>query len=370
MTVFLPTAGQALVGAGGLADPHWYRWAQAVTQAVNASSATPAEEPTPEPAPLVLNGAGSVRAIGSVESGQVTFSLVGDSNFPSATRYYGTGDDGKRGWHLVADAFDAGTGITLDTDADTGVTTINWAASLDDLSDVDAAAPSDGDVLIYDAATESWKPGAQTGGGGGAGPWEFVEEIEIASATDTITFSSLNLSSDLGYMIEIRSFPSSTGDQSVFLNFNGDTSNYERQVAQFDGSSTNFARTSSRYAFWGFNSSVSGATNYSMYASLRLSQLSGKYPVSRIEASSVSSGGVATELNTHVWKNTSNVTSITLSKASNFAVGTACRLYKSVGEPEPLAASSIETAPITGVTADNNVQAVLENLASRIAALE
>lgn len=40
-------------------------------------------------------------------------------------------------------------------------------AALDDIGDVDAATPSDGDVLTYDSATSTWGAAAPSGGSGG-----------------------------------------------------------------------------------------------------------------------------------------------------------------------------------------------------------
>ncbi len=43
------------------------------------------------------------------------------------------------------------------------------ATNLDDLGDVDAPSPSDGDVLTFDSGTGDWVPEAPSGGGGGGG---------------------------------------------------------------------------------------------------------------------------------------------------------------------------------------------------------
>lgn len=72
-------------------------------------------------------GLGSVLASGSLADGQVVLTLVGDTEEPGATYYYGTGPDGLKGWYAVADTLAAGENVTLDTDPDTGVTTINAA---------------------------------------------------------------------------------------------------------------------------------------------------------------------------------------------------------------------------------------------------
>lgn len=65
---------------------------------------------------------------------------------------------GSGGWTA------SGGGSTVDSvNGYTGVVVL----ALDDLSDVDASSPSDGDVLAWDSGTSSWRPSAGGGGGGG-----------------------------------------------------------------------------------------------------------------------------------------------------------------------------------------------------------
>jgi len=45
--------------------------------------------------------------------------------------------------------------------------------TLDDLSDVDAYEPADGDILVYDASGGAWMNMPNAGGGGGSLPWWF-----------------------------------------------------------------------------------------------------------------------------------------------------------------------------------------------------
>ncbi len=81
---------------------------------------------------LVL-GAMSVKHYGVLTDGNVTLTLVGDSDAPGNSYYYGTDASGVKGWH---------------------------ALSLDALSDVDLTTvpPTSGDALVFDGT--DWVPGA------------------------------------------------------------------------------------------------------------------------------------------------------------------------------------------------------------------
>lgn len=133
----------------------------------------------------------SVQSNGTLAGGVVVFSLVADEQAPGNTRYYGTGPDGIKGWHPVADTLAVVDGEVAKEVGDDGVTTFGLAdlpdagggtlqrferdgkgrvsgtsdASIDDLSDVDAPAPADGDALVWRAADAAWKPGAVASGG-------------------------------------------------------------------------------------------------------------------------------------------------------------------------------------------------------------
>lgn len=78
--------------------------------------------------PLSRNVQGdySVESNGILSQGIVSITLVGDEFEPQPTHYYGTGADGARGYHAVADAFVAGEGIALTVDG-VGVTEIALA---------------------------------------------------------------------------------------------------------------------------------------------------------------------------------------------------------------------------------------------------
>lgn len=130
-----------------------------------------------------ITGPGSVLVFGALESGVVQLTLRGDNPDPGNTYVYATDPDGVKGWYLLGDAFDTET-LAKVIDPTTGVVSFDLAelpdtgigaalvkltrdgygrvegteaAVLDDLSDVDAAAPSTGDALVFDGA--NWAPG-------------------------------------------------------------------------------------------------------------------------------------------------------------------------------------------------------------------
>ncbi|MFQ6309929.1 hypothetical protein [Lysobacter capsici] len=78
------------------------------------------------PITTVVQGDYSIESSGVLAQGFVSFTLVGDEFEPLPTHYYGTGADGARGYHAVADAFVAGEGIALTVDG-VGVTEIALA---------------------------------------------------------------------------------------------------------------------------------------------------------------------------------------------------------------------------------------------------
>ena len=78
-----------------------------------------------------FNGIASVRVTGSLASGVVNITLVGDDDAPGASYYYGTDASGEKGWYERL----------LSTLADVDVTT----------------PPVAGDALVYDGT--AWVPG-------------------------------------------------------------------------------------------------------------------------------------------------------------------------------------------------------------------
>lgn len=88
---------------------------------------------------LSIIGLDSVSVAGQPSSGRVTITLDGDTEAPGATWYYGTGQDGVRGWYQLSDGFSVTSDLTKDVDALTGVTTFGVA---------DLADTGTGDALV------------------------------------------------------------------------------------------------------------------------------------------------------------------------------------------------------------------------------
>ncbi|QWP74610.1 hypothetical protein J5226_12960 [Lysobacter sp. K5869] len=79
-----------------------------------------------------VEGEFSVDYSGTLESGLVRLSLVGDEEAPLPTSYYGTGPIGEKGWRTIASAFLPGEGITLTEAGDgSGVITVALAELAD-----------------------------------------------------------------------------------------------------------------------------------------------------------------------------------------------------------------------------------------------
>jgi hypothetical protein len=130
VTVFLPTPGQALVDprTGHFTGPY-RRWANALTEAVNAAQGSTATVPA-EPVSFVISGAGSVTADGSVAGGEFVVTLIGDKDSPPPNSFYGTTTAGDKGFVPVYDALVEGTGIAI---RDSGYIVIDTVETPDDL---------------------------------------------------------------------------------------------------------------------------------------------------------------------------------------------------------------------------------------------
>ncbi len=130
----IPKPASALADRAGMPTREWYSFFQQLaSQATNANLQAELEALAARVLALedagqniaTILGLGSVLASGSLADGQVVITLEGDSEAPGASYYYGTGPDGSKGFFPVASAFAPGTNVALDTDPDTGVTTIN-----------------------------------------------------------------------------------------------------------------------------------------------------------------------------------------------------------------------------------------------------
>lgn len=143
--ITLPGARAALVGAGGLTDPAFYRWMQSIDQNVATNTGngedTSAEIKAialklgsvdgsvqnipPQGVDAVINGGGSIEVDGTLQNGVVNITLMYDTLLPGPTTYYGADSAGKRGWFPVSAALADSATIDVTTDAGTGISSFN-----------------------------------------------------------------------------------------------------------------------------------------------------------------------------------------------------------------------------------------------------
>lgn len=97
---------------------------------------------------FLIQGLVSVSVFGTPANGFVRVELLNDVDSPGNTYYYGTGQDGTKGWFTVASTLAQGDGIILTVGAD-GVTTI---AHADTSSVADLTSDNANGVVIQDYA--------------------------------------------------------------------------------------------------------------------------------------------------------------------------------------------------------------------------
>lgn len=148
MTDFMPKFQDRLVDAQGRITPSWRDYLRRLTGATSLAEVWAAIEDIRRqladdgpgsflPSTSNVLGLSSVRTYGELRTGNVTVQLDGDATTPGPNRYYGTGDDGLRGFH---------------------------ERRLDTLADVDAGSPSVGDGLVWNGSAWAAQPVASTGG--------------------------------------------------------------------------------------------------------------------------------------------------------------------------------------------------------------
>ncbi len=137
-SVIVPNVDAPIAGPGGQTTRAWYAYFQSLRVAASGNATLQAAidailirlESLENEAPVDFSiiGPQSVVVTGIPGNGFVQLTLAGDENSPGPTYYYGTDSTGEKGFFSVASAFAAGDGVTLTTDEDTGVTTIEATA--------------------------------------------------------------------------------------------------------------------------------------------------------------------------------------------------------------------------------------------------
>lgn len=110
---------------------------------------------------------------------------------------------------------------------------------LDDLSDVDAAAPSDGDVLTWVAANSAWEAAAASGGGGSGTLADVATASDDQTKSTYTAFSSTSAPlfeafADSGYSLWITNADTSVGNNQSY----GRMAFYSADTAASGGTST------------------------------------------------------------------------------------------------------------------------------------
>ncbi|MEL1222312.1 MAG: hypothetical protein VW277_02345, partial [Candidatus Neomarinimicrobiota bacterium] len=72
--------------------------------------------------------------------------------------------------------------VTIDIDS----TVLTTSSSIDDLSDIDASAPQNNQILQYNSSSGNWEPAFNSGGGGGGGTADAIKIVNFLGIEDFI----------------------------------------------------------------------------------------------------------------------------------------------------------------------------------------
>lgn len=198
-----------------------------------------------------------------------------------------------------------------------------FAGRVNDLQDVSAPSPSDGDVLVYNATLGKWVASAG-GGGGGGGALVKLQEIVVTSPQTDLTFTGLDLDADNFYNIRLYHVPNAVGYKGVSLYYNDDytNGNYTKVFVGSDGSSAfGGAGSDPEICGTGANSGIVGGV-----ADIRISKVAGQraFAISNF-CRHTAAGQMGNVCITHQrFVNTDNVVKIILrvNPTSGFGAGT------------------------------------------------
>ncbi len=156
-----------------------------------------------------------------------------------------------------------------------------------------------------------------------------LQTVTVATAQQDIDFTGLDLDADVQYRIELLHVPNASEIQSVKIFFNADTTegNYRRQ--RVSGIALAASASSASDAFIIIGNGATADTNYTLQASISVSQVTGKYPVALgVFSNQAGTAFTNTGVSSVARVDTANVTSIKLRHTSNFGVGTVAKIYK------------------------------------------
>jgi hypothetical protein len=206
---------------------------------------------------------------------------------------------------------------------------------LGDATDVDTTGVADGDVLTYDSGGGEWVPAPAAGGGG----LTLIDSHTFAGSTDTHTFSSIpGTYRDLILVFNGRSDRAGQATSVAAIRLNGDTTaaNYYTQTINASATTINTSNDAGSVGYM-LKHTIPAATAVAGYAAFIEAKIA-KYAGTTFHkhASSEDSYGSAASAAGHStfragghWLSTAAVTSLTFFdiNAANFTSGTTVELY-------------------------------------------
>lgn len=187
-------------------------------------------------------------------------------------------------------------------------------------------APMDGKQ--YARKDGNWEE-VTGGGGGGGGALEFVTQVTLSAASTDMVISGLNFDQDELYQLELAHVPATVSGTAtaVFMYYNTDFTATNYNVTYITGNPTVTTGTYNNAELMNLGNAVQP-----VYLTIKLGKLAGKSPKAFTSTPHLSFTTVphSTQMRTHTWNGTANITTITLrhSVPSGFAAGTTVKIYR------------------------------------------
>lgn len=169
-------------------------------------------------------------------------------------------------------------------------------------------------------------------GGGSGGGLSFVGSATVSgAAATTLTLSGLDLDTDGRYLIFYAFKNATTSTATISLYYNSDTTatNYQRQTADFSGSTPTIQQANDAGVL-GLQSTTGGVNGDNNGYFFIANDVSARPRLVNIQSRDGTTG-LRVQLVSHYWKTSgANVTGITFSSsvASAFAIGSTAQLWK------------------------------------------